>query len=74
MSAHFEPIIGRYMHLDLFGKHHRIYVEEAGEGTPLLCLHTAGSDGRQYRALMNDERVTQRPVLTPIAARGVQAQ
>ena len=39
----FEPIIGRYMHLDLFGRQHRIYVEEAGEGTPLLCLHTAGS-------------------------------
>ena len=37
---------------------HRIYVEEAGEGTPLLCLHTAGCDGRQYRALMNDARVT----------------
>ena len=43
MSAKFEPIIGRYMHLDLFGRPHRIYVEEAGEGTPLLCLHTAGS-------------------------------
>ena len=43
MSATFEPIIGRYMHLDLFGRPHRIYVEEAGEGTPLLCLHTAGS-------------------------------
>jgi pimeloyl-ACP methyl ester carboxylesterase len=60
MSATFEPIIGRYMHLDLFGKPHRIYVEEAGEGTPLLCLHTAGSDGRQYRGLMNDARVTAR--------------
>ena len=58
MSAKFEPIIGRYMHLDLFGRPHRIYVEEAGEGTPLLCLHTAGADGRQYRALMNDARVT----------------
>ena len=58
MSAKFEPIIGRYMHLDLFGRPHRIYVEEAGEGTPLLCLHTAGSDGRQYRGLMNDTRVT----------------
>ena len=46
MSARFEPITGRYMHLDLFGRPHRIYVEEAGEGTPLLCLHTAGSDGR----------------------------
>ena len=32
MSARFEPIIGRYMHLDLFGRPHRIYVEEAGRG------------------------------------------
>ena len=60
MTAPFEPIIGRYMHLDLFGRQHRVYVEQAGEGTPLLCLHTAGADGRQYRALMNDARVTQR--------------
>jgi pimeloyl-ACP methyl ester carboxylesterase len=58
MSVRFEPIVGRYMHLDLLGRRHRIYVEEAGEGTPLVCLHTAGADGRQYRALMNDERVT----------------
>ena len=58
MTARFESTIGRYMHLDLFGRKHRIYVEEAGKGTPLLCLHTAGADGRQYRALMNDERVT----------------
>jgi pimeloyl-ACP methyl ester carboxylesterase len=60
MKARFEPIIGRYMHLDLLGRPHRLYVEEAGEGTPLLCLHTAGADGRQYRALMNDPRVTAR--------------
>ena len=59
MSATFEPIVGRYMHLDLFGRAHRIYVEEAGQGTPLLCLHTAGSDGRQYRGLLNDARITQ---------------
>ena len=58
MSATFEPIVGRYMNLDLLGKPHRLYVEEAGAGTPLLCLHTAGSDGRQYRGLMNDARVT----------------
>src|SRR6202163_4431554 len=58
MSVRFEPIVGRYMHLELFGRQHRIYVEEAGEGMPLLCLHTAGADGRQYRALMNDARIT----------------
>ncbi len=58
MTAQFEQVLGRYMNLDLFRRKHRIYVEEAGEGVPLLCLHTAGSDGRQYRALMNDARIT----------------
>jgi pimeloyl-ACP methyl ester carboxylesterase len=58
MSPRFEPIVGRYLHLDLFGRPHRLYVEEAGQGVPLLCLHTAGSDGRQYRGLLNDARVT----------------
>jgi pimeloyl-ACP methyl ester carboxylesterase len=58
MTAHFEPIVGRYLRLDLLGRPHRLYVEEAGDGIPLLCLHTAGSDGRQFRALMNDARVT----------------
>ena len=50
MTARFEATIGRYLHLDLFGRHHRVYVEEAGSGTPLLCLHTAGSDGRHRAA------------------------
>ena len=58
MSPRFEPAIGRYLHLDLLGKPHRLYVEEAGSGVPLLCLHTAGSDGRQYRGLLNDARIT----------------
>src|ERR1700690_3271558 len=56
----FEPILGRYLHLDLLGRPHRLYVEEAGAGIPLLCLHTAGADGRQYRALMNDADVLAR--------------
>ena len=56
----FEPIIGRYLRLDLLGKAHRLYVEEAGSGIPLLCLHTAGSDARQYRAVMNDAAITSR--------------
>jgi pimeloyl-ACP methyl ester carboxylesterase len=33
-------------------------VEEAGQGIPLLCLHTAGADSRQYRHLLNDAAVT----------------
>ena len=55
-----EPITGRYMRLDVDGRPHRLYWEEAGAGIPLLCLHTAGSDGRQYRALLNDPEITER--------------
>ena len=58
MSARIEPVVGRYLHLDLFGRDHRVYFEEAGEGIPLLCLHTAGSDARQFRALLNDDEIT----------------
>jgi pimeloyl-ACP methyl ester carboxylesterase len=54
----FEPIVGRYLNLELLGRPHRLYIEEAGQGIPLLCLHTAGSDGRQYRGLLNDKRIT----------------
>ena len=58
MSVRYEPIIGRYLQLELLGKQHRVYVEEAGQGVPLLCLHTAGSDSRQYRAILNDQQIT----------------
>ena len=60
MSARFDPITGRYLRLDIDGVPHRVYVEEAGEGIPLLCLHTAGSDTRQFRGVMNDARVRER--------------
>jgi len=55
-----EAVTGRYLHTDLAGRPHRIYFEEAGraDGIPLLCLHTAGSDGRQYRGVLNDPEVT----------------
>jgi pimeloyl-ACP methyl ester carboxylesterase len=56
----FEPIVGRYCDVDIAGAHHRIFIEEAGQGIPLLCLHTAGADSRQYRHLMNDAAVTSR--------------
>ena len=55
-----EPVTGRYVRLALGGRTHRIYFEEAGKGIPLLCLHTAGSDGRQYRSILNDPEITAR--------------
>lgn len=58
--AEFEPILGRYLPVEIDGAPHRIYVEEAGEGVPLVCLHTAGADSRQFRYLLNDPEVTAR--------------
>jgi pimeloyl-ACP methyl ester carboxylesterase len=60
MPPVFEPIVGRYMTLQLSGRPHRLYFEEAGEGIPLVCLHTAGADGRQFRHLMLDEEITRK--------------
>lgn len=54
----FDAAIGRYVHLDLDGLDHRVYFEEAGSGIGLLCQHTAGADGRQWRRILEDERVT----------------
>ena len=59
MNAEFEPIVGRYLRVEIDGRPHRVYVEEAGQGIPLVCLHTAGADTRQYRGLMNDPRILQ---------------
>ena len=56
----FEPIIGRYLSVAIAGAEHRVFVEEAGRGTPLLCLHTAGADSRQYRHVLNDGDITSR--------------
>jgi len=53
-----EPIVGRYVHFAAGGRDYRVYFEEAGSGIPLVCLHTAGADGRQYRDLLNDAAIT----------------
>jgi len=57
MTTMLEPVTGRYIHFDLDGVSYRVYFEEAGQGIPLLCLHTAGADGRQFRGLLNEPRI-----------------
>ncbi|HEX4356626.1 MAG TPA: alpha/beta hydrolase [Pseudonocardia sp.] len=54
------PIEGRYLHVEIEGEVRRIHVESAGTGVPLLCLHTAGADSRQFRHLLEDPGVTDR--------------
>lgn len=60
MSAALEAMVGRYLSVDIDGSPCRIYFEEAGSGIPLVCLHTAGADNRQYRHMLNDPEITSR--------------
>ncbi|MEM7540653.1 MAG: alpha/beta hydrolase [Pseudomonadota bacterium] len=58
--AKYSDITGRYIYIDVEGTEYRVYFEEAGQGIPLVCQHTAGADGRQYRHLLEDPEVTSR--------------
>lgn len=58
--ARFEPIVGRYVTVSVEGIDYRVFLEEAGKGIPLICLHTAGADSRQWRHVLNDTEITAR--------------
>ena len=58
--AKFEAATGRYVWLEIQGVEYRVYFEEAGQGIPLICQHTAGSDGKQWRHFLTDPDITSR--------------
>lgn len=58
--ARFEAATGRYVWLEVQGVEYRVYFEEAGRGIPLICQHTAGSDGKQWRHFLEDPDLTNR--------------
>ena len=60
MSPRFARSVGRYLQLEVAGVEYRLYFEEAGSGVPLLLQHTAGSDARQWRHLLEDPWITER--------------
>jgi pimeloyl-ACP methyl ester carboxylesterase len=60
MSAKFSRVVGRYVYVPVKGHEYRVYFEEAGQGTPVLFQHTAGSDGRQWRYLVESSELTSR--------------
>lgn len=55
-SATDDKIVGRYVYVDVENVRYRVYFEESGSrsGVPLLMQHTAGSDNRQWRHVLND--------------------
>lgn len=58
MTAIHEPITGRYVYVPYGGYEYRVYYEESGSGIPLVCLHTAGTDAREWRHQLNDPEIT----------------
>ena len=51
-------VTGRYVPVTVSGTTYQVYAEQTGSGRDLLCLHTAGADGRQFHRLMADPRIT----------------
>ena len=57
-DVRFDAVTGHYVYLTIDGIEYRVYYEESGQGIPFLLQHTAGTDSREYRFLMNDPDFT----------------
>lgn len=55
-----SQIEGRWHEVMIRGVAHEVYAETAGEGPPILFLHTAGADSRQFLAQLSDTELAQR--------------
>jgi pimeloyl-ACP methyl ester carboxylesterase len=58
MEARREPIKGGYVYVPYGGYEYRVFYEEAGSGIPMVCLHTAGTDSREWRHQLCDPDIT----------------
>jgi pimeloyl-ACP methyl ester carboxylesterase len=57
MAVRQDPIVGKYAYVPYGGREYRVFYEEAGEGIPLVCLHTAGTDSREWRHQLSDPEI-----------------
>lgn len=55
---------GGYVSVPIAGRSYSLFHEQSGRGQDIVCLHTAGSDGRQFHRLMADARLTDHYRLT----------
>ncbi len=58
MTTKYDPIVSRYVYVPYDGYEYRVFYEEAGQGIPLVCLHTAGTDSREWRHQLCDSDIT----------------
>ncbi len=54
VDRQFDTAVGRYVYVRVQGVQCRVYFEEAGRGIPVVLQHTAGSDSRQWRHMLED--------------------
>jgi pimeloyl-ACP methyl ester carboxylesterase len=54
----FPTVEGGYVPVTVGDRMYQVYYEASGSGRPVLCLHTAGADGRQFHGLMADPAIT----------------
>lgn len=55
-----DAVRARYVYVDVDGVEYRVFIQEAGDGTPLLLQHSAGADSRQWRHLLADPELQRR--------------
>jgi pimeloyl-ACP methyl ester carboxylesterase len=55
--AFIESVEGRYVYLTIQGVEYRVYYEEAGKGMPIICQHSAGSVGLEWRHMLTDPEI-----------------
>lgn len=56
-------VIGRYVEVEVLGEKYEVYFENNvkanPKGIPIVCQHTAGNDGRQFRNFLLDDKVAE---------------
>jgi hypothetical protein len=65
VEPQYDYLTGKYTYLEapVWGRC-KIYYEYSGEGKqPIIFLHTAGSDSRQYHGVMNDARMRKKAIM-----------
>jgi len=58
MTVKLSPVTGHYVDITVQKDDLRVFFLENGQGTPLLCQHTAGCHNHQWRYLLEDPEVT----------------
>lgn len=60
-NGYHEDADGQYVWLEYGDETYRTYYEVAGDGdVPLVCLHTAGADSREYRHVLASDALQER--------------